>query len=176
MLKVNVKDLKGSDMAVGADANLHFEIRAMKIDDLAAVFHMGEAIFTAKYPNLQRMWDEYEVTGMFNTDTEFCMVADSQQQVIGFVMGKVIDKPRIPRKYGYLAWLGVAPGFQRFGVAGKLFEAFKQAMLSHRIEMILVDTQTDNTRAISFFQSRGFTHPTKHLYLSLDLTRDMPSL
>jgi hypothetical protein len=34
-------------------------VRQMEIDDLAAVFHLGERLFTAREaPNLYRTWDE----------------------------------------------------------------------------------------------------------------------
>ena len=47
-------------------------IREMEIDDIAAVFHLGEQLFTAQeVPNLYRTWDEYEVITLFQGDPEF---------------------------------------------------------------------------------------------------------
>ena len=52
-------------------------VREMTIDDLSEVFHIGEEVFTAEFsPSLYRTWDEYEITTLFNTDSELCLVAE----------------------------------------------------------------------------------------------------
>jgi hypothetical protein len=44
-------------------------IREMEIDDLSAVYHLGEKLFTSdEFPILYRTWDPYEVTDYFSTD------------------------------------------------------------------------------------------------------------
>ena len=64
------------------------EIREMGVDDIPAVFHLGEQVFTAdKTPTLYRTWDEFEVISIFNEDTEYCLVAEVEGQIIGFAMG-----------------------------------------------------------------------------------------
>jgi len=46
-------------------------IREMNIDDIAPIFHLGEQLFTSDlYPYLYRTWDEWEMIGMYNTDSE----------------------------------------------------------------------------------------------------------
>jgi len=58
------------------------EIRDMEIDDLAPVFHLGERLFTSKkVPTLYRTWDEYEVTNIFQTESEFCLVAEVDRRL-----------------------------------------------------------------------------------------------
>jgi hypothetical protein len=45
------------------------QIREMEIDDLSAVFELGDSIYSADlYPNLSRIWSEAEVVEMFGTD------------------------------------------------------------------------------------------------------------
>ena len=57
----------------GGKRRLEIEIRDMSVDDIAAVFHLGEQVFTAeKTPTLYRTWDEFEVISMFNADHEYC--------------------------------------------------------------------------------------------------------
>ena len=59
-------------------------IRQMEIDDLADVFHLGEKLFTAReVPNLYRTWDEYEVVNLFQSDPEFCLVAEFEAVKMG---------------------------------------------------------------------------------------------
>ncbi len=50
----------------------------MTIDDFPEVFHIGEQVFTADYSqSLYRTWDEYEITTLFNSDSELCLVAEA---------------------------------------------------------------------------------------------------
>jgi ribosomal protein S18 acetylase RimI-like enzyme len=149
------------------------KIREMTIDDLADVFHMGEKLFLAeKAPNTYRTWDEYEVTDLFYSDTEFCLVAEYEDRIIGFALGTTITKSRSAWKYGYLLWLGVLPGFQRKGVADKLFHRFKTLMLQENVRILVVDTDSDNLQALCFFRDQGFGSPQEHIYLSMNLDQE----
>ncbi|MFW5855320.1 MAG: GNAT family N-acetyltransferase [Thermodesulfobacteriota bacterium] len=146
------------------------KIREMEIDDLAVVFHLGETLFkSTEVPNLYRTWDPYEVTGMFNDDTEYCLVAEAGRRIAGFALGTTITKSHSAWKYGYLIWLGVAPEFQRMGVAEKLLHRFRDLMIKDGARMLLADTQADNRPAIRFFEKNGFGNSEEHIYLSLNL-------
>lgn len=132
-------------------------IREMEIDDLATVFHLGEKLFTAKeVPNLYRTWDEYEVISLFQTDSEFCLVAESEEgQLVGFALGTTVTKSHSAWKYGYLVWMGIDPEFHGLGVASKLFNRFRDIMLENGVRMLLVDSEADNLPALHFFSEDG---------------------
>ncbi|MCK6508711.1 GNAT family N-acetyltransferase [Myxococcota bacterium] len=149
-------------------------VRDMEIDDLAAVFHLGEELFTSEnYPMLYRTWDEYEVTGLFHADSDYCLVAEGpNEQLLGFVMGTTIDKGTA-WTYGYVTWLGVAPGWQRAGVGQQLMDAIEDRMLEEEdVRMFIVDTSAHNVRGIRFFQRQGFEQMQKHVYLWKTLKGD----
>jgi ribosomal protein S18 acetylase RimI-like enzyme len=160
---------------IGEDADKrkkkpNLTIREMDIDDLAAVFHLGEKLFTARQvPNLYRTWDEYEVLTLFQSDPEFCLVAEVDDKIVGFALGTTIEKSHSAWKYGHLVWLGVEPGLQRHGVAVKLFNQFRDLMLDDGVRMLLVDTEADNLPALHFFRRMGFGSPEEHIYLTLNL-------
>ena len=151
-------------------------IRPMEIDDLASVFHLGEALFTAqKVPNLYRTWDEYEVVGLFQSDSEYCFVAESNNRLVGFTLSTVISKTQSAWKYGHLIWMGVAPDSARKGVAEKMFKHFRELMMEAGVRMLIVDTEADNLPALQFFRKMGFGNPQQHIYLSLNLSgRNVP--
>ncbi|MBD3263767.1 MAG: GNAT family N-acetyltransferase [Candidatus Omnitrophica bacterium] len=150
--------------------NFEVEIREMIIDDIPSVFHLGEKLFTPQdFPNLYRTWDEYEVVSYFTNEPELCMVACIKERVVGFVMGYSVEKARSAWSYGHLVWLGVAEDYQRMGVAQKLFNRFRDKMEEDRIRILLIDTQADNLAAIKFFKKQGFSDPTEHVYLALNL-------
>lgn len=149
------------------------KIREMTIDDLGDVFHLGELLFEAqKAPNTYRAWDEYEVADLFYSDTEYCLVAEHGDEVIGFALGTTINKNRSAWKYGYLLWLGVLPEYQRSGVAERLFYRFKSIMLHDGVRILVVDTEADNDAAIGFFKHQGFGNPQEHVYLTMNLDQE----
>lgn len=148
------------------------KIREMEIDDLAPVFHLGEELFDSDIlPSLYRTWDEYEVIDFFNTNPEFCLVAEHKGKVAGFVIGNIIEKNNSPWKYGYLVWMGVAPEAKRLGLGIKLFKQFKSLMKKNGVRMLIVDTDAENIGAITFFQKMGFSNPKSHVYMSSNLSR-----
>ncbi|MDD4737254.1 MAG: N-acetyltransferase [Kiritimatiellae bacterium] len=148
-------------------------IRAAGIDDLAAIFHLGEKVFTSQeVSNLYRTWDEYEVVGLFNSEPEYMLVAEIDGRMAGFAMGTTINKARSAWSYGHLVWLAVEPEFSRQGVGDLLFEEFREIMQRQGVRLLMVDTQADNTPAIEFFQKKGFENPTDHLYMTLYLQKE----
>lgn len=154
--------------------NNDIEIRQVKIDDLPAIFHLGEKVFTSQeVSNLYRTWDEYEVTGLFNSESKHLLVADpGDGTVVGFALGTTIKKSRSAWNYGHLLWLGIDPDFARQGIGGMLFNRFKELMEEEGVRMLIVDTQADNEAAINFFKHKGFENPTDHIYMTLNLQKD----
>jgi len=147
-------------------------IREMRIDDFPEVFYIGEEIFTAEYSqSLYRTWDEYEITTLFNSDSELCLVAEADGRILGFALGTTVEKRNSPWKYGYLIWLGVREEAQKGQVGERLFHEIKRRMRDHGARMIIIDTSADNGAALSFFQKMGFKDRQEHVFLSLNLTR-----
>jgi len=147
-------------------------IREMSIDDFPEVFHIGEEVFTADYSqSLYRTWDEYEITTLFNSDNELCLVAEAGERILGFALGTTVEKHNSPWKYGYLVWLGVRTGIQQGGVGSGLFKEIKRRMKEQGVRMIIIDTSADNQPAIRFFRKQGFADTQQHVYMSLNLTR-----
>lgn len=147
-------------------------IRDMTIDDLPEVFHIGEEVFTAEYSqSLYRTWDEYEITTLFNTDSELCIVAEAGERILGFALGTTVSKHNSPWKYGYLVWLGVHRNIQKGSVGSGLFKEIKRRMKEQGVRMILIDTSADNEAAIRFFEKQGFGNVRQHVYMTLNLSR-----
>ena len=147
-------------------------IREMTIDDLSEVFHIGEEVFTAEFSqSLYRTWDEYEITTLFNTDCELCLVAEREERIVGFALGTTVEKHHSAWKYGYLVWLGVRREGQQGKVGQGLFKEIKRRMREQGVRMILIDTDADNQAAIRFFEKMGFGNVQEHIYMTLNLSR-----
>lgn len=147
-------------------------IREITIDDLAAVFHLGEKLFTSDFsPSMYRTWDEYEITTLFNSDSELCLVAEFDGEIVGFALGTTVEKQHSAWKYGYLVWIGVRPGLQKCGAGHQLFAEIRQRMIDQGVRMIVIDTDADNEAGIGFFKKEGFGNMQKHVYMTLNLSR-----
>lgn len=147
-------------------------IREMTIDDLSHVFHIGEEIFTSEYsPSLYRTWDEYEITTLFNSDSELCLVAEVGEGIVGFALGTTVEKHHSAWKYGYLVWLGVRKGVQKGKIGERLFREIRRRMQEQGVRIIIIDTDAENSAAIRFFEKMGFGNVQQHVYMTLNLGR-----
>lgn len=143
----------------------------MELEDLPAVYALGEAVFTAdKWPSLYRTWDEYEAVGLFHSDGEFCLVAEHDGKLAGFALGSLIDKRNSAWSYGYLTWLAVDPALKRGGIATQLIEAITEAFIRAGARMMIVDTDAENAAALKLFRKHDFLSEDRHIYLSKNLT------
>jgi len=152
---------------------LKINIRQMEIDDIPSVYHLGEKLFTSEeFPILYRTWDPYEVTDYFTSDPDYCLVAEADQRIMGFIMGNTIEKEGTAwKKYGYVSWLGVDEAFQRTGLGRRLYRELEQRLQEEGVRMIIGDTQGDNEEAIAFLKAMGFTSRSQHVWLAKTLRR-----
>lgn len=148
----------------------------MELRDLAAVFELGGRLFKADvFPTLYRSWDDVELVRLFAGDGETCFVAEAEGKVVGFALGQIMEKPHNAWRYGWLLWLGVAPRFNRTGVATRLVNALIRRFREKDVRIMLVDTDEENAAALKFFRRNGFGQEIRHTYLSLNLENSRPS-
>lgn len=149
------------------------EIREMEIDDVPPVYHLGEALFTSEdFPILYRTWDPYEVTDYFTNDPEYCLVAESEGKIVGFILANIIEKEGTAwKKYGYVSWIGVAADYQRTNLGHRLYNKIEDIFVEDGVRMVIADTDAENSRAIGFFNSLDFTTSAEHIWLTKTLQR-----
>ena len=149
------------------------EIREMELRDVAPVYELGLKLFTAdEWPSLYRSWDDHELAQLFSTEAETCLVAEADGRIVGFALGRVMEKPRSAWRYGYLLWLGVERKFKRSGVATRLVNQLKGLFIERDTRIMVVDTAAKNHGALSFFRRNGFGQEIRHVYLSQNLEND----
>ena len=148
-------------------------IRQMEIDDIASVYHLGEELFTSEeFPILYRTWDPYEVTDYFTSDPDYCLVAEAEGRIVGFVLATTIEKEGTAwKKYGYVGWIGVDDALQRTNLGRRLYRRLEDRLQEDGVRMVIVDTEGDNKGAIGFFNSLGFSPRAQHLWLAKTLRR-----
>ena len=149
------------------------EIREMELHDVPPVFELGQKLFTAEeWPSLYRSWDDHELAQLFSTEAETCLVAVADDKVVGFALGRMMEKPRSAWRYGYLLWLGVDRRFKRTGVATRLVHQLRGRFIERDARIMLVDTAAKNHAALGFFRRNGFGQEIRHVYLSQNLEND----
>jgi len=146
----------------------------MQLKDVPAVFALGQTLFTAEaLPTLYRSWDEYELLQLFVSAGEFCLVAEIEGEIVGFALGRVMEKPRSAWRYGWLLWLGIARQCKGKGIASRLIKELTDRFIENDTRIMLVDTDEANADALFFFRKHGFGHELKHTYLSRNMD-DLP--
>jgi ribosomal protein S18 acetylase RimI-like enzyme len=149
-------------------------IREMEIDDLSAVYHLGEKLFTSdEFPILYRTWDPYEVTDYFTTESEYCLVAETEDgRIVGFVLANMIEKEGTAwKKYGYLTWIGVDEAFQRTNLGQRLYNKIEDTFQKDGVRMVIADTDAENQGAILFLNAMGFSARAQHVWLAKTLQK-----
>jgi ribosomal protein S18 acetylase RimI-like enzyme len=146
-------------------------IREMEIDDISAVYHLGEELFTSdEFPFLYRTWDPYEVTDYFTSDPEYCLVAESEDRIVGFILATTVEKEGTAwKKYGYLSWIGIDEAFQRSGLGLRLYRKLEEVFQKDGVRMVMADTEAGNREAIAFFKTLGFSSTRQHLWMAKTL-------
>ncbi len=165
------------DSEIGNKKKTEIIIRQMEIDDISAVYRLGDRLFTSdEFPILYRTWDAYEVTDAFTSDPELCLVAEeeTEQKVVGFILATTIEKERTAwKKYGYLSWIGVEEAYQRSNLGHRLYKKLEERLQKSGVRMVIADTDADNEEAISFFRTIGFSSSSRHLWLAKTLHRQV---
>jgi len=148
-------------------------IRQMEIDDIGSVYHLGEELFTSEeFPILYRTWDAYEVTDHFTSDPDFCLVAEVQRKVVGFILATTIEKEGTAwKKYGYVSWIGVDQEYQRSNLGQRLYRRLEDRLEEDGVRMVIADTDADNEKAISFFKALGFSIRADHVWMAKTLKK-----
>jgi len=149
------------------------EIKQMEIDDISSVYHLGERLFTSEeFPILYRTWDPYEVIEYFASDPDYCLVAEADGVIVGFILATIIEKEGTAwKKYGYLSWIGVDEEYQRINLGQRLYRKLEERMKKDGVRMMIADTDEENEAALSFFKDMKFTLTRKHQWLAKTLRR-----
>jgi ribosomal protein S18 acetylase RimI-like enzyme len=142
----------------------------MHLNDIPEIYALGHKLFPAdKLPTLYRSWDEHELVQLYASDEETCLVAESEDRIVGFALGRIMEKPRSAWKYGWLLWLGVDPVCQGTDIATRLIKQLTERFIARDARIMLVDTDEHNHRALRFFRKHGFAQERRHIYLEQNL-------
>lgn len=83
-------------------------IRDMKLKDVSECFNLGIKLFSFN-GSLSRTFDRFVVIEAYSSEPEFCLVAEYENRIIGFIVGFTLTK-EFP--IGYINWVAVDPEYQ----------------------------------------------------------------
>jgi len=148
------------------------EIRQMTLEDLSAVWHLGEKIFTPSYlPFTYRTWNVDELLSLFNDDSELCLVAEDVKsgKIVGFALGVILKRPQSPWKYGYFNWVSVQKIRQKSGVGKRLYKELEKRFKQKGARIAIVDVEKNNPAGIRFVKGLGFKRAESYIWFSKNI-------
>jgi ribosomal protein S18 acetylase RimI-like enzyme len=72
-------------------------VHPMRLADIPEIYALGHRLFTAEeLPTLYRSWDEHELIQLFASDEETCLVAEREDRIVGFALGRIMESRAAP--------------------------------------------------------------------------------
>ncbi|WP_017974309.1 GNAT family N-acetyltransferase [Actinopolyspora halophila] len=126
----------------------------MRMAHLEGVLDLGFRTFdvsTMPYTS----WSLSSITEHFDTQPEACWVAESEGEVLGFVLGSMSYDER--EDWGYMEWIALDPRARGSGVASHLVEACCQALFDAGAARIITDVEHGNEPSARMVRRNAFT-------------------
>jgi len=157
---------------------MNFLIRQATQEDyegLCAVIAEVDALHSEALPEVFRAADPPRtrefVSGIMADENAALFVAESDGQVIGFVLVR-IERSRdipimVPRRYAMIDDLAVLKRFHRRGVGQALMDKAHQWALSNGVSHIELSVAEFNQGAIAFYEKLGYATRSRRMWRSL---------
>jgi ribosomal protein S18 acetylase RimI-like enzyme len=85
-----------------------------------------------------------------------CFVAESQGQIVGFMVSYILTAGFGMAKSAWIATLGVSPNHMGEGIGARLAEEIFKYYKAKGIENVYTSVRWDSTDLLSFFKTLGF--------------------
>jgi ribosomal protein S18 acetylase RimI-like enzyme len=136
------------------DSLENVEIRALKAEDLDAIVKVDEMVLGES----RKDYWERRLTLMSNKSSEISLVAEVEGQVVGFILGDVSGwEFGVPETIGWMDTIGVAPAYQKRGVATALAHELIKNLKAIGVRTIYTLVSWDDWDLLQFFHAMGFT-------------------
>lgn len=131
-----------------------YTLRRFSPSDLEAVININRVCLPENYA-------AYFFIDTFNTLPETFIVAESQVQVVGYIMCRLehgfsdLKKLRFARK-GHVISVAVMPDFRNLGIGNSLVEQALSALSVHNADECYLEVRLSNMEAINLYKKMGF--------------------
>ena len=136
------------------DSLENVKIRALKTEDLGAIVKIDEGVLGESRKNY---W-ERRLKLMNNKSSQSSLVAEVEGEVVGFILGDVSGwEFGVPETVGWMDTIGVAPAYQKRGVATALAHELIKNLKAIGVRTIYTLVSWNEWDLLQFFHAMGFT-------------------
>ncbi|OGP92498.1 MAG: hypothetical protein A2157_01715 [Deltaproteobacteria bacterium RBG_16_47_11] len=136
------------------DSLENVKIRALKTEDLGAIVKIDEGVLGESRKNY---W-ERRLKLMNNKSSQISLVAEVEGEVVGFILGDVSGwEFGVPETVGWMDTIGVAPAYQKRGVATALAHELIKNLKAIGVRTIYTLVSWNEWDLLQFFHAMGFT-------------------
>ncbi len=128
-------------------------VRKMEIKDISSVIAIDKEISTHYRPDV---WKS-ELQHYLGKDESICLVAEIQEQVVGFMIGAIHPWLFGVEKGGWIEILGVHPTQTGKGVGRKLGERLLEEFKARGIKVAHTAVDWKSSDLLEFFKTLGMT-------------------
>ena len=129
--------------------------RPVQVVDIPSIVGIDSSYFGTE----RSVYIAAKVTTALSTEHKMVasLVAEYQEQVIGFIMGSVhLGEFGIPDKTATIDTIGISPEFTGQGIASQLFQESLKNLRRLGIETVQTQVSWNDWRLLKFFEQQGF--------------------
>jgi predicted N-acetyltransferase YhbS len=128
-------------------------IRTLKKEDLDAIVEIDEKVLGE---NRRNYW-ERKLELMNNKASQISLVAEVEEQVVGFILGDVSGwEFGVPETVGWIDTIGIAPDYQKKGLATGLAHELIKNLKALGVKTIYTLVSWNDWDLLQFFRAMGF--------------------
>lgn len=127
-------------------------VRAMEPDDISHVMEIDRMSGGRKAITYQGQIDFF-----LGGELGLSYVAEQDSKVVGFLMGRILERRYAPYMGAWVEIMGVVPDLKRMGIGHRLLEAFLEGCRQHGIQEVHAVASKRDTEVKPFLECYGFS-------------------
>jgi len=154
------------------------EVRKAKLPDIDELVELNREVHQIHLQEKPEEFKEFSTEAIrssfsraLSKESAEVFVCIDQEQIVGYVLLVFMTPPENPRRRSrtvlYVDQIDVKEGYRRRGAGKLLLDAAKEYAVERRLDHIVLDVWSFNSRAVSFFRSQGFSTWIERMAFSL---------
>lgn len=141
-------------------ADKQIKVQRMEPGDIKQAANIHQTIIKGEANGMEMVESRNDIEGFFrsfiNNNPDTCLVAMTENRVVGFIVGCIKDRGFGVERTGWIELLGVAPGCMGEGIGKRMGEYMLNYFRKEGVKRIYTSVKWDSGDLIAFFKSIGF--------------------